>query len=184
VRYDCPEAATVMGEFESVSRPAIEARQKGETVALATVISVMGSAPRYAGARMLVWPNGRTLGTVGGATLELRVIEHAMEALAAGRSRLGRYVFSTHEDAESVGLVASPIKARVLGGRLVESGLVLQALAHLWAPTGLDLGAKTPGEIALSILAEIQQVRRGASGRLLSEIRRQSLASHRVPEAD
>ena len=44
-------------------------------------------------------------------------------------------------------------------------------LARLHAPTGLDLGAETPAAIALSILAEIQQVRSAATAQPLREIR-------------
>ncbi len=42
-------------------------------------------------------------------------------------------------------------------------------LERIYAPVGLDLGAETPEEIALSIVAEIQQVRRGKSGGNLRE---------------
>jgi xanthine dehydrogenase accessory factor len=38
----------------------------------------------------------------------------------------------------------------------------------LWAPIGLDLGAQTPAEIALAVMAEIVQVRRGGSGQSLA----------------
>jgi xanthine dehydrogenase accessory factor len=44
-----------------------------------------------------------------------------------------------------------------------------QQLARLFAPVGLDLGAETPEEIALSIVAEIQRVRRGSVGGSLRE---------------
>jgi len=41
------------------------------------------------------------------------------------------------------------------------------------APIGLDLGAVSPEEVALSVLAEIVAQRRGGTGRPLSEWRRQ-----------
>jgi len=41
-------------------------------------------------------------------------------------------------------------------------------LARVRAPVGLDLGGREPGEIALAILAEIEAVRHGGSGRPLS----------------
>jgi xanthine/CO dehydrogenase XdhC/CoxF family maturation factor len=43
--------------------------------------------------------------------------------------------------------------------------------AQMHAPTGLDLGAETPATIALSILAEIQQVQAAATGLPLREVR-------------
>jgi xanthine dehydrogenase accessory factor len=64
-----------------------EAVAAGELVTLCTVIGVDGSAPRHAGARMLVWPDGRILGTVGGGTFEHRVIAAAQEAMRDGLPR-------------------------------------------------------------------------------------------------
>ncbi|MFE9886512.1 XdhC family protein [Streptomyces scopuliridis] len=48
--------------------------------------------------------------------------------------------------------------------RLREIGLTERELARLHSPIGLDLGARTPEETALSIAAEIVAVRRGGSG--------------------
>jgi xanthine dehydrogenase accessory factor len=45
---------------------------------------------------------------------------------------------------------------------LLENGVDEAALAAVRAPVGLDIGADEPGEIAVSILAEIVAVRRGA----------------------
>lgn len=56
----------------------------GETVALATVTGVDGSAPRAAGARMIVWPDGRTFGTIGGGNFEHRVTAEAVAAIRRG----------------------------------------------------------------------------------------------------
>jgi xanthine dehydrogenase accessory factor len=62
-----------------------------------------------------------------------------------------------------VALIASRRKATALKGRLVEDGLAPEAMARLRAPAGLDLGAITPEEIALAILADIvRERRRGA----------------------
>ena len=74
------------------------------------------------------------------------------EAIAAALAR----------DASYVGLVASPTRAGVVRAWLRdEAGLAEERLAALRAPAGIDLGAETPEEIALSILAELVQVRRG-----------------------
>lgn len=63
-------------------------------------------------------------------------------------------------DAAYVALVASRARAEAIRQYLRESGLSDAALVRLKAPAGLDLGAVTPEEIALSILAEIVQLRR------------------------
>jgi xanthine dehydrogenase accessory factor len=62
-----------------------------------------------------------------------------------------------------VALIASRRKATALKGRLVEDGIPADLVARLRAPAGLDLGAITPEEIALAILADIiRERRRGA----------------------
>ncbi len=67
-------------------------------------------------------------------------------------------------DVSYVGLVASPTRAAVVRAWLRdEAGVPNERLAALRAPAGLDLGAETAEEIALSILAELVQVRRGTA---------------------
>ncbi len=81
------------------------------------------------------------------------------EALASALRRNASYV----------GLVTSPTRAAVVRQWLrEENGLAEERLAALRAPAGLDLGAETPEEIALSILAELVQVRRGRAGFIAS----------------
>ncbi len=53
--------------------------------ALASIVAVAGSAPREAGARMVLRRDGGFWGTVGGGQLEHRLIAEAQAALAAGR---------------------------------------------------------------------------------------------------
>ncbi len=52
--------------------------------------------------------------------------------------------------------------------RLAESGLAADDLARVRAPIGLDIGAATPEEMAVSILAEIIAVRHGRTGGMLT----------------
>lgn len=67
-------------------------------------------------------------------------------------------------DVAYVGLVASPTRAAAVRAYLDEAGVPAERLAALRAPAGIDLGAETAEEIALSILAELVQVRRGRAG--------------------
>ncbi|MGE5578973.1 MAG: XdhC family protein [Bacillota bacterium] len=56
--------------------------------AAVTLVSTKGSTPRQAGARMLVWADGRTLGSIGGGCVEAEVILAARDAALKGtRSR-------------------------------------------------------------------------------------------------
>ncbi len=242
-----------------------EAAERGERVALATVTGVNGSAPRHSGARMVIWPDGRTEGTVGGGHFELKVIEAAHAALVAGVPRryavhltrdLGMccggamevfieplrpvdrlvifgaghvarptalfareagwavtvvddrdelntearffgcervesdprafartlaadpntWVFIvTHDHALDqdvletlvnrdyawVGLIGSRAKITKFHLRLRAAGVSPERLARVSAPVGIDIGAETPEEIAISVLAELVRARRG-----------------------
>jgi xanthine dehydrogenase accessory factor len=64
-------------------------------------------------------------------------------------------------DADYVAFVGSRKKAIALKAAMTKRGIGANRLAELHAPAGLDLGAITPDEIAISILAEIIAVRRG-----------------------
>ncbi len=270
-----------MDEFYAAVARALGA---GERVALATVVRVEGSTPRTAGAQMMVWEAGRTLGTVGGGNLEAHVTRDALAALAAGRSELREYslrggeeeslgvcggraqvfihvlqagekvliagaghvaqplaslatqagfrvlvvddrpeflsaerfpgaetrlvslselhsqvtlddhtavviVTRSHEHDEEVlrqmlgrplaylGMMGSRTKVRHLFQRLQEEGYSAEQLALVHAPIGLDIGAETPEELAVSIVAELIQAQRGGSGRPLSQVYRQAAAA-------
>ncbi len=62
--------------------------RSGTPVALATVVESSGSVPRRAGARMLVRPDGSTLGTVGGGRVELETVAAALACLEKGEPSL------------------------------------------------------------------------------------------------
>src|SRR5262249_19617932 len=53
--------------------------------------------------------------------------------------------------------------------RLREAGLTEDELARLRSPIGLDLGSRTPEETAVSVAAELIQLRWGGSGRALTD---------------
>ena len=62
-----------------------------EPVVLATVVATSRSVPRRAGAKMLIYGDGRLLGTVGGGEMESRVIAAARTCLDTGRTDLLNY---------------------------------------------------------------------------------------------
>ncbi|MBI88730.1 MAG: XshC-Cox1-family protein [Candidatus Marinimicrobia bacterium] len=63
-----------------------------------------------------------------------------------------------------VGVVASAKKTGIILEYLRKNGLTEKELNHFYSPTGLELNAKTPEQIALSILSEMVMLENGGSG--------------------
>ncbi len=63
-------------------------REAGEPIALATVIQTWGSAPRKAGAKMALTPDGKLAGSVSGGCVEGAVFEEGRDALENQRAKL------------------------------------------------------------------------------------------------
>jgi xanthine dehydrogenase accessory factor len=74
--------------------------------------------------------------------------------------------------ADYVGLIGSKRRTNIVLERLREKGADEKQLEKVRAPIGLDIGAVTPEEVAIAIMAEIVSVRRGSSGGSLSAWRR------------
>jgi xanthine dehydrogenase accessory factor len=72
-------------------------------------------------------------------------------------------------DVGYIGLLGSRRRGRAILDLLHEQGIEERQLQRVHVPVGLDLGAQTASEIALSILAEIEAVRSGRLGGKLSE---------------
>ena len=247
-----------------------EALARAEDVALVTIVSTNGSTPQRVGAKMLVYADGRTVGTIGGGCYENDAFWKAREALTSrkaarvkyeldddfaqenglvcggqmevfiepiepspavyviGAGHVGYYLakfaheagflvhvvddreaFANRErfptaaevvvedvpawlaaatlppssyvvivtrghrhdldalravvqrDLRYVGIIGSRAKVARVYEQLAEEGVDPERFAHVHAPIGLDLGAVTPQEIAVSILAELIAVRRG-----------------------
>ena len=81
-----------------------EALARGEGVALVTIVRAQGSTPQRVGARMLVFEDGRTLGTIGGGCYEQDAFGKARLALQTGRSTLAQYDLND-DFAEEQGLI-------------------------------------------------------------------------------
>ncbi len=247
---------------QEVFRSMTEALAHDEYVALAIIVEVNGSSPAVLGTKMVVWPDGHFVGTVGGGTLEKEIIADAVKALQEGHPRMEHYILreegpeavgmlcggdvrvyidvqkpaptllivgaghigqplaqmgmaaafrvqvidvgpeagaldvlaevpitqdtyvavmtaeaNADEDAlrrviekpaAYIGMIGSRRKSRTILDRLRQEGIPEETLARVHAPIGLDLGGCTPGEIAVSVLAEIIAVRNGGDGRPLS----------------
>jgi len=112
----------------------------------------------------------------------------ALTSLPQLRAHLGSDVFAVHTDHDAADLVESleailPVDPKFIGlvGSRRHTGHHLEALRakgvsedviiRIQSPVGLDLGAVTPAEIAMSILAGIVAVRRGRPGGWLSAVK-------------
>jgi xanthine dehydrogenase accessory factor len=81
-----------------------DALARGEAVALVTIVRAQGSTPQRVGARMLVYGDGRTLGTIGGGCYEQDACGKARLALQTGRPTLAHYDLND-DFAEEQGLI-------------------------------------------------------------------------------
>ena len=123
----------------------VKLEREGGTAALVTVVATSGSTPRKAGAKMLVFPDGHTVGTIGGGCIDRRVFSEAARVFAEGTPRLCSYELSGDVAAE-LGMIC--------GGRMevfverIESeprvvlfggGHVGKTLAHLCAIAGFKV---------------------------------------------
>jgi len=247
-----------------------EALQRGEEVALVTIVASTGSTPQRVGAKMLVYADGRTVGTIGGGCYENEAFWKAREAIKSrkplnmsfelnddfaqetglvcggqmdvfiepveaspelfvfGAGHVGHFVgkmahevgFRVHviDDREKfanterfgpgidvivddiptwldkhslpalayavvvtrghrhdletmrgllrtplryLGLIGSKAKVKRIFDMLREEGVTPDTLRPVHAPIGLDIGAITPQEIAVSIVAELIAVKHG-----------------------
>ena len=67
-----------------------------------------------------------------------------------------------------LGMIGSRRRVRGVLDAVKGQGHAEELLARVFAPIGLDIGARTPEEIALSVMAEVVKARHGGTGRSLS----------------
>src|SRR5512141_2414702 len=78
----------------SIYQALSELEKTNESAALCTVTKSEGSTPRHVGSKMLVYPDGKFIGTVGGGDLEHRVLDEAWMAIGEGQARLLSYTMA------------------------------------------------------------------------------------------
>lgn len=93
-----------MNEVRALLEAFDAASARGERCALATVVSVEGSAYRQPGARMLVSESGSSTGTISAGCLEADVIEHAKRVIAANAAKVLEYDNRSASDDTAWGL--------------------------------------------------------------------------------
>ena len=90
--------------MRDVLEAALRAEQDGEPAALVTVIATEGSTPQKAGAKMLVYADGRIVGTIGGGCVEAEMTWRARQAIDERRPQNASYDL-TPDQAGDDGLV-------------------------------------------------------------------------------
>jgi xanthine dehydrogenase accessory factor len=167
----------VLGEIERW-------QSAGEKVALATVVSVHGSAPRQVGATLAVSAGGEIAGSVSGGCVEPAVIEESLRAIRTGQPKLLEFGITEEQNVEQIGLSCGG-EIRVYVERLGDVTRIARALtarqpvaratviageellgASLVAPE-TDDAVGTLGDAALDVAAIArarQRLERGESG--------------------
>lgn len=148
-------------------------------------VLVLGSNPvaravaelsRTVGRRSVLISRGGDTAVVSG--VEVKADDPERYLLAAPPGEHDAVVVSDHDapwvdaalrvalasDAFFVGMLGSRRHAPAVVRRLVDSGIPQQHVERLRSPCGLDIGSRTPAEIALSIVAEIVAADRGRPG--------------------
>lgn len=142
------------------------ARGLGMPVVVVDDRDVWANDTNYPGATVIV-----ATPTEGASRVEWHENDYLIIATAASDTESLRV--ARNLPCKYVGLVASKRKTVQILRNLEAEGLELESLkTRLRAPVGLDLGGKTPPEIALSIMAEIQAHRNGRDARALSFVER------------
>jgi len=77
--------------MQSIFKAITEIEENNSSAALCTVVRSEGSTPRHVGSKMLVYPDGKFIGTIGGGELESRVIKTALESLESGETQTLSY---------------------------------------------------------------------------------------------
>jgi xanthine dehydrogenase accessory factor len=131
-----------------------------EPVLRAPRLLVEGDTPIARALRALGAQMDLSVVAIGGDDFELRDDDLAVVAAGHGRDELGALRRGLVAGVPYVGLVASRRRGAGVIAELRGDGVPDELLERIDTPAGLDLGARTPAEIAVSILARIVEVRR------------------------
>ena len=132
--------------MKSIYQALSEIEAGNGSAALCTVVKSQGSTPRHTGSKMLVYPDGKFIGTVGGGDLEHRVLDEAWMAIADGQPRHLHYNMSDPSRGD-VGVCGGQVEVFVepiLPAPMViilGAGHVGKAVAHLAKWLGFRVAA-------------------------------------------
>jgi xanthine dehydrogenase accessory factor len=131
--------------MDDIYQEIVRVKAEGEEAALVTIVSASGSTPREEGAKMLVRPDGSIFGTIGGGSLEARVIKEAIGVIKQGKPKHLHFTL-TAEGAGELGMICggdtevfiepilTPPTLYIFGG-----GHIALALAKMGKLCGFDI---------------------------------------------
>ncbi len=131
-----------------------------EPVVPAPRVLVVGETPIAGAVVRLGGELGLDVVAVGDGGIEPRPDDLALVVAAHGRDEVDALRSGLEAGLPYVGLVASRARGDGVMGELRGDGVSEELLGRIDVPAGMDIGARTPAEIALSILASIVSVRR------------------------
>jgi len=120
----------------SVYRAITDLENENEAGAFCIVVNSRGSTPRHTSSKMLVYPDGRIVGSVGGGELENRVITEALQAIQDGKPRFLQYSMTDPAQGDpgvcggQVEIFVEPIQPKPILA-IIGGGHVGKAVAHL-----------------------------------------------------
>ena len=126
-------------------------------------VNIVGSKPIAAAIEQLGPQFDLEIAAVGDNAAEIHEGDLAIIVAAHGKGELEALRAGLQAGLPYVGLVASPKRGAALIEELREGGLSDDLLERIDYPAGLDIKAKTPPEVALSIIARLVETRHGGS---------------------
>ncbi|MCS7222757.1 MAG: XdhC family protein [Anaerolineae bacterium] len=99
--------------METIYHKLAELLDRGETVALATIVEAKGSVPREVGAKMIIHPLGQHVGTVGGGCGEAEVIRAALDVICTGQPTIVTVDLTEEISLQSTGICGGILRVFV-----------------------------------------------------------------------
>lgn len=122
-------------------------------------VNIVGSKPIAAAIERLGSEFDLDIAAVGDNPAEIREGDLGIVIAAHGKGELEAIRAALDADLPYIGLVASPKRGSAVIEELREAGVPDDQLARVECPAGIDIGAKMPAEVALTILARLIETR-------------------------
>ncbi|MEJ2545063.1 MAG: XdhC family protein, partial [Calditrichaceae bacterium] len=129
----------------NIYKKIVELQENQTPFALVTVLSTKGSVPREPGAKMIVMQSGKIYGTIGGSSVEARVIDEAINAIQSQKIIIVKHDLFDEEEKDTGmvcgGMMEFLIEPLALGEKLYVfgGGHVALPLVQLAAKVGFSI---------------------------------------------